>query len=72
MGIAPKWTAVIAVAAISAGVGPAMVGPAMGQAAWPSQPIRLVVPNPPGGLPDIISRTLSEPLRARLGQSVIV
>lgn len=39
---------------------------------WPTQPIRLIVPNPPGGLPDILSRSITEPLRARLGQSVIV
>ena len=59
--------AAMAVAVIATGA-----GSALGQAAWPSQPIRLIVPNPPGGLPDILSRSITEPLRARLGQPVVV
>jgi len=50
--------------------------PAAGQAlaadAWPSKPIKLVVPYPPGGSSDIIARSISQPLSAALGQSVIV
>ncbi len=42
------------------------------QGAYPNQPIRFVVPNPPGGLPDIMMRLLTEPLRERLGQPMIV
>lgn len=45
---------------------------AQAQTSWPTQPIKLIVPNPPGGLPDILSRSISEPLRAKLGQTVIV
>lgn len=40
--------------------------------AWPSKPIRLIVPYPPGGLTDIVSRTLSDELGKQLGVQVLV
>ncbi len=46
---------------------------AMAQPAeWPSRPIRLVVPYPPGGSSDIIARSISQPLSEALRQPVIV
>lgn len=39
---------------------------------FPSKPIRFVVPYPPGGIADTISRAIMERLSARLGQPVIV
>lgn len=39
---------------------------------FPSKPITLIVPNPPGGLVDGSARLLSEPLARVIGQSVVV
>lgn len=40
--------------------------------AFPSRPVRVVVPNPPGGASDIIARLFSDKLAQAWGQSVIV
>jgi len=40
--------------------------------AYPARPLRVIVPQPPGGGFDLVARTLSEPLAALLGQPVIV
>jgi tripartite-type tricarboxylate transporter receptor subunit TctC len=40
--------------------------------AWPTKPLRIVVPYPPGGSSDIIARAISQPLSAAIGQPVIV
>ncbi len=41
-------------------------------ATYPTKPIRVVVPSPPGGPPDLIMRMLAPKLSASLGQSIIV
>lgn len=46
--------------------------PARGEAAYPSQAVKLVVPNAAGGLPDTVSRIVGRRLQERLGQSVVV
>ena len=39
---------------------------------WPSQPIKILVGFPGGSSPDLVARTLAEPLSRALGQPVIV
>lgn len=41
-------------------------------AAWPSRPIRLIAPYPPGGQTDIVSRWLADRLRPALAHPVVV
>ncbi len=40
--------------------------------AFPDRPVRLVVPWPPGGVADLLVRTMAGPMQAALGQPVVV
>ncbi len=40
--------------------------------AYPDRPIRLIVPFPPGGGTDLVSRTIQPELQGRLGQQVVI
>ena len=39
---------------------------------YPNRPLRVIVPQPPGGGFDMVARTLAEPLATLLGQPVLV
>ena len=47
-------------------------GRAAGTSDWPSRPLKLIVPFPPGSSPDLIARALADGLRTPLGQTVLV
>jgi len=46
--------------------------PAHAQSTYPSQPIRFIVTNPAGGLPDTVARIYGRHLEQRLGQPIII
>ena len=55
------------------GFGGALLAPSLANAqGWPSQPIRIIVPFPPGGLTDVLGRMVGERLQAALGQTAII
>ena len=57
--------------ALSVLLGPAMVA-AQGTGNWPERPIRLVLPFPPGGPSDMMTRLAAEKLQISLKQPVVV
>jgi tripartite-type tricarboxylate transporter receptor subunit TctC len=61
-----KCAAGLALALTLAAAGPALAQP------YPSRPIKLVIPYPPGGIGDTLARELGMQLASRLGQPVVI
>jgi tripartite-type tricarboxylate transporter receptor subunit TctC len=49
-----------------------LAGAARAQAGWPTRPIKVIVPLPPGGSPDFSARLMAERLQGPLGQALVV
>jgi tripartite-type tricarboxylate transporter receptor subunit TctC len=56
---------------VALGLGLAAARPAATQP-YPNRPIKLIVPFPAGGPPDVIARIVADSMSTRLGQSVVV
>jgi tripartite-type tricarboxylate transporter receptor subunit TctC len=64
-----RW---ISLSLILATILAAACGAAIGQAAYPAKPIRLVVPMPPGGGTDAWARLIADKMGTLLGQPILV
>jgi len=62
-----RWFLHLALALVAGGM-----TPAFGQPAWPARALSVVVPYPPGGNTDVITRVVMEKLSARIGKPVVV
>jgi tripartite-type tricarboxylate transporter receptor subunit TctC len=61
-----------ALAALSGALALPAIRSAAAQEAWPVRPIRMIVPFPPGGSTDVLSRVIGERLSQALGQTVVI
>ncbi len=64
----PLRRALLALGLLTLGVG----AQAQQAAAWPTKPVKILVGFPAGTSPDLVARTLAEPLSKALGQPVVV
>jgi len=68
--VIPRRTCLLAALVLAS----AAASPAQAQtsSAWPSRPVRMLVPAPAGGTSDIVARAVAEAVRKNTGQSVLV
>lgn len=57
---------------VAAGLAALLAAPALAQTAYPSQPLKLVVPYPAGGATDTLARTIGQKLQEAWGQPAVV
>ena len=57
---------------LGSAIGVSFATPALAQAPWPSQPIKMIIPFPAGGPTDFAARLIADKLTKSLGQNVIV
>ncbi|MES2787754.1 MAG: tripartite tricarboxylate transporter substrate binding protein [Pseudomonadota bacterium] len=50
----------------------AFAAPVLAQASFPTKPITMIVPFPPGGLADLVARPVAEAMSRELGQPVVI
>ena len=75
MALSAVFGVSMAAAANPAAASPANAPDASGAAStpgWPAKPLKIIVGFPGGSSPDLVARTLAEPLSQRLGQPVMV
>jgi tripartite-type tricarboxylate transporter receptor subunit TctC len=65
----PRRRIVLLALAVAAG---ATSMPVAAQGAWPSKPIRMIVPYPPGGPSDIVMRSAAEKMQVVLKQPIVI
>jgi tripartite-type tricarboxylate transporter receptor subunit TctC len=71
MGVMPSFRHIARSALLAASLLVVAIG-ARADSPWPSKPIRIVVPFPPGGIVDTVARQLQPRLQAVLGQTVLI
>jgi tripartite-type tricarboxylate transporter receptor subunit TctC len=59
-------------AVAAAAIGALSFAPAQAQGAYPTQPIKFIIPAGAGGLPDTVARIMGRRLQDKVGQSVVI
>jgi tripartite-type tricarboxylate transporter receptor subunit TctC len=68
----PQWPHACLIAMLAAAAALLAALPARSEDAYPNQAVKLMVPNPPGGLPDTVARIVGRRLQERFGQAVVI